>query len=261
MATEAGPVPRLTITNGHLRGNAFDVPAGRSTLGRTPTAAITIEDGSVSRTHAELMRTGTRVVLTDLGSTNGTRVNNQPLDGPRELRDGDVVRIGSVDLRFMAPERGGGSANYSFGGVGGSVQTGDGTQYAAGRDQYVASGDQYVAGRDIHAGDYSVHISDGYEPTDEIFQGKGPGRLLAIIGSVVALVGFGLWGYLILSFVVADDMDPSENPFSREIVDGVPWALAALGLFLLGGVLAGIGTGMSKAARRREEERRRRRMR
>lgn len=37
---------------------------------------------------------------------------------------------------------------YDFGGVQGPVQTGDGTQYAAGRDQYVAHGDQYVAGRD-----------------------------------------------------------------------------------------------------------------
>ena len=41
-----------------------------------------------------------------------------------------------------------GDSHYDFGGVRGPVQTGDGTQYAAGRDQYVAHGDQYVAGRD-----------------------------------------------------------------------------------------------------------------
>lgn len=41
-----------------------------------------------------------------------------------------------------------GDSHYDFGGVRGPVQTGDGTQNAAGRNQYVAHGDQYVAGRD-----------------------------------------------------------------------------------------------------------------
>lgn len=262
MATDANPVPRLTITSGQLRGSVFDVPAGRVTIGRTPTAEITIDHSSVSREHAELVRTGAQVVLTDRGSTNGTRVNDQLLGGSRELHDGDIVRLGSVELRFAAPSsRGGGSASYSFGGVQGPVQTGDGTQYAAGRDQYVAEGDQYVAGRDIHAPDYNIQITDGYDPADEIFQGRGFGRVLAVIGYIVALVGFALWGYLLFSFIVADDIAPGENPFTREIVEGVPWAPAAFGIFALGGVLAAIGTGMSKAARRREEEYRRHRRR
>ncbi|HEX6197059.1 MAG TPA: FHA domain-containing protein [Jiangellaceae bacterium] len=252
-------MPRLTVAGGQLNGRAFDVPPGRTTIGRTPAAEITIDDSTVSRAHAELVRSGLQVVLTDLGSTNGTRVNDQPLDGSRELRDGDVVRLGSVELRFAAAHgQSYGSTSYSFGGVQGSVQTGSGTQYAAGRDQYVAGEDQYVAGRDIHASEYN--ISDGYDPSDEIFQGRGIGRLLAVIGSLIALVGFGMWMYLILGAAAgAGDGRIPENPFEREIIDGVPWPLAAFGIFALGGVLAGIGTGMSKAARRREEQRRRRR--
>lgn len=261
MGTEASALPRLTITDGPMGGRAFDVPPGRTTIGRTSAAAITIDDGTVSREHAELVRSGTQVVVTDLGSTNGTRVNDQPLAGSRELHDGDVVCLGSVELRFAAAsDRGREPTSYSFGGVQGPVQAGSGTQYAAGRDQYVAGGEQYVAGRDIHASEYSVNISDGYEPTDEIFQGRGVGRLLAVIGSVVVLVGFGMWAYLILGLMTGIvDTDPGENPFTLEIVDGVPLAIAAFGLIILGGVLGGIGTGMSKAARRREERHRRRR--
>jgi hypothetical protein len=249
------------ITSGPLSGRAFDVPPGRTTIGRTSAAAITIDDSTVSREHAELVRSGVQVVLRDLGSTNGTRVNDQALVGSRELQDGDVVRLGSVELRFVAASgQGRESTSYSFGGVQGPVQAGDGTQYAAGRDQYVAEGDQYVAGRDIHAHDYSIEITDGYDPSDEIFQGRGAGRLLAVIGSVMMLAGFGMWAYLILGLMTGIvDTDPGENPFTLEIVNGVPLAFAAFGFIIAGGVLAGIGTGMSKAARRREEQRRRRR--
>jgi hypothetical protein len=171
------------------------------------------------------------------------------------------VRLGSVELRFAAASgQGRQSTSYSFGGVQGPVQTGDGTQYAAGRDQHVAEGDQYVAGRDIHANDYSVEITDGYDPSDEIFQGRGAGRLFAVIGYVVIVVGFGMWAYLILGLMTGMvDTDPGENPFTLEIVDGVPVAFAAFGFIIAGGVLAGVGTGMSKAARRREERRHRRR--
>jgi hypothetical protein len=84
-------------------------------------------------------------VLADLGSTNGTWVNQRRLHpGDRhdgvELRDGDEVRFGSVTMRVSmgpaAPETA--VRQYAFGDVHGPVQTGDGQQYTAGRDQYVA---------------------------------------------------------------------------------------------------------------------------
>jgi pSer/pThr/pTyr-binding forkhead associated (FHA) protein len=88
-----------------MRGAGFDIPPGRSEIGREAGVAILLDDQDVSRHHAVLERTGSRVVLTDPGSTNGTWVNRRQLrpGDPRdrvELRDGDEVRLGSVTLQF-----------------------------------------------------------------------------------------------------------------------------------------------------------------
>jgi hypothetical protein len=68
------------------------------------------------------------------------------------------------------------------------------------------------------------------------------------------MAGFALWMYLILSGFGSSGL--SENPFERSIA-GVPVAVLGFGGFAGGGVLAGIGSGMAKAARKREEQRRR----
>jgi diguanylate cyclase (GGDEF)-like protein len=57
---------------------------------------------SLSRSHARLRFAGSRVVLEDLGSRNGTFVNDrQVLDGPVELRSGDRFQVGSVHFKFL----------------------------------------------------------------------------------------------------------------------------------------------------------------
>jgi hypothetical protein len=68
-------------------------------IGRLPECGVVLQDTNVSRRHAELRRAGEGVVLTDLGSTNGTRVNGTPI---REqiLTSGDEVSVGSTRLIF-----------------------------------------------------------------------------------------------------------------------------------------------------------------
>ena len=71
------------------------------TIGRAADNAATLDgDDFASAHHArvELQRDG--VWLLDLGSTNGTWVNGERMDGRRKLREGDVVRIGQTELRF-----------------------------------------------------------------------------------------------------------------------------------------------------------------
>jgi FHA domain len=260
MSSGPAPTPQLVVVNGRMRGAGFEIPSGRSEIGRQAGVAILLDDQDVSRRHAVLDRTGGRVVLADLGSTNGTWVNRRRLgagggrDGV-ELRDGDEVRVGSVTLRVsMAPAPETAVRQYAFGDVHGPVQTGSGQQYTAGRDQYVAGRDQY--------NDNSVRVEDDYDPWDELFRGRGIGRGLMAVGGVVALVGFGLVMWFIFSAFgsgVEDFGGPGElsDPFQKELFPGVPLLAAGFGLFLAGGVLAGIGGGMSKAARKREEELRR----
>jgi DNA-binding response OmpR family regulator len=75
-----------------------------TTIGRAMENDIVITSRRVSREHARVERQGRRVVLVDLGSTNGSFLNEERVLAPVELRDGDCVSIGEVDLVFHDPE-------------------------------------------------------------------------------------------------------------------------------------------------------------
>jgi len=90
----------------------FSDPTGRehllsgqeTTIGRGVESDIVITSRRVSREHARVGRHGRHVTLVDLGSTNGTFLNDERVLGPVELRDGDRVSIGDVLLVFHDPE-------------------------------------------------------------------------------------------------------------------------------------------------------------
>jgi hypothetical protein len=69
------------------------------TIGRLPECAIALDDPNVSRRHAQLRREGTSVILVDLGSTNGTKVNGIQVT-ERRLTPGDLVTVGTTTMRF-----------------------------------------------------------------------------------------------------------------------------------------------------------------
>jgi predicted component of type VI protein secretion system len=75
---------------------------GRMTVGRDP-CEITLEDDQVSRRHARIEVRGGSVTLDDLGSRNGTYLNDVQVREPSRLRDGDVIRMGATVWRFEAP--------------------------------------------------------------------------------------------------------------------------------------------------------------
>jgi len=70
-------------------------------IGRGEDCNIRIQDHSVSRRHARLDPGPTGVLAVDLGSTNGSFVNDHPIDGSVPLRDGDYLRIGNCIYRFL----------------------------------------------------------------------------------------------------------------------------------------------------------------
>ena len=63
-------------------------------------ADIVLEDSFSSTRHARLFSQGEVVVIEDLGSTNGTYLNGEPLGGPQPLHDGDRIRIGDSEFTF-----------------------------------------------------------------------------------------------------------------------------------------------------------------
>jgi hypothetical protein len=72
-----------------------------ATLGRAAHADLVIVDPAVSAEHARFDRVGRAWVLTDLGSTNGTRVNDSRVNGRTPLAEGDVVVLGTVRLQIV----------------------------------------------------------------------------------------------------------------------------------------------------------------
>lgn len=90
----------LLIVDGMVR-ERFVLPSQPAVIGRTPPAAIVLDDTTVSRRHCQLSRIDGHVVLEDLGSTNGTLLNGAPLAAPKPLEDGDVVRIGGHELHYQ----------------------------------------------------------------------------------------------------------------------------------------------------------------
>ncbi len=67
------------------------------TIGRLPECGVILSDPNVSRRHAEVRRMGDDVVVSDLGSTNGTRVNGVPVR-EQHLANGDEITVGSTTL-------------------------------------------------------------------------------------------------------------------------------------------------------------------
>ena len=92
--------PRLTVESapGHQPGVAYDL-ADEVTLGRGD-VEIQLEDPFASSRHARIWRQGHVLVIEDLGSTNGTYLNDQPLNGPQPLHPGDRIRIGDSEFSF-----------------------------------------------------------------------------------------------------------------------------------------------------------------
>ncbi len=92
--------PRLVVESvpGLTRGMSYDVSEG-ATLGRGD-AEIQLEDPFASSQHARLTRQGAILVIEDLGSTNGTYLNDELLRGPRPLHAGDRVRIGDSTFTY-----------------------------------------------------------------------------------------------------------------------------------------------------------------
>ncbi len=73
---------------------------GENILGRGRDAAAWIDVHSVLRHHARVVVSGEAVTLEDLGSKNGTFLKGESVTAPRPLRDGDRVRIGTVEMTF-----------------------------------------------------------------------------------------------------------------------------------------------------------------
>lgn len=93
--------PVLVVISGKPLGKSFFLSKEVSVLGRDLTADISIGETSISRRHTEFRLTPDGLAVRDLGSTNGTFVNDQKVEGERDLSDGDLIRTGSTILKYL----------------------------------------------------------------------------------------------------------------------------------------------------------------
>ncbi len=84
------------------RGARYVIRQGETLVGRGDECTLQVDDVAVSRQHVMVRRMGDIVTLTDLGSSNGTFVNGEPLLGSLSLRAGDIVTMGKSELLLGA---------------------------------------------------------------------------------------------------------------------------------------------------------------
>ena len=98
-APEGGKRDRayLVVLAGSSVGEMYKIESERTVIGRGQKAQIRLLDDGISREHAQLVLQGERIVLQDLGSTNGTYCNGLKVD-KKELVDGDKILVGSTTI-------------------------------------------------------------------------------------------------------------------------------------------------------------------
>ena len=95
--------PALVVRAGGGRaGESFETEGPRTLIGRSPECDVFLDDVTVSRRHAEIVREGGAYVIRDLGSLNGTFVNRHRIENAT-LADDDEVQIGKYRMTFLLP--------------------------------------------------------------------------------------------------------------------------------------------------------------
>lgn len=98
-------VPRLIGQSGYLKDKVFYLDKPEVTVGRVKGCTIVVEDASVSRSHAKVLRKDDGFVVFDLRSFNGTFVNDEKVTR-KELNGGETVRFGDVAFTFLLHDTG-----------------------------------------------------------------------------------------------------------------------------------------------------------
>lgn len=92
--------PRLVALEGPIRGHQFMLGRSTTTIGRSIACQVPIEDDDVGYQHARIVRRRESVTIEAVMGSGETLVNDEQVAAPRELRHGDVIRIGAARLRY-----------------------------------------------------------------------------------------------------------------------------------------------------------------
>lgn len=92
--------PCLIMIKGDFIGQVYELSNDVTMLGRSDDVDLVVSDISISRRHAMIVKRVDGFYVSDLGSTNGTWVNRDPVASPRKLGEGDKLTLGMVTFKF-----------------------------------------------------------------------------------------------------------------------------------------------------------------
>ena len=98
--------PKLIVLSEQFRGKVFELTKDIHTVGRVDERDICIKDPSISSYHADFIKKGSTYILRDRNSTNGSRVNNEPIT-EKELKNTDMIQLGGVEMLFDCNDKSG----------------------------------------------------------------------------------------------------------------------------------------------------------
>jgi pSer/pThr/pTyr-binding forkhead associated (FHA) protein len=277
---------RLVVTApAALRGRVLSFGGERVVVGRQASSDLVLPDPSVSRAHAAVEFFNGGYAISDLGSAGGTTVNQRAVHDRYPLENGDSIRFASVEVRFEAaglgeektlirpddvPFRGGSSRA--------ARSRGDRSQGARSRgDQSQASfsvgaqrGEQVNnVGRDQYNHYVQQVRQERASFLEAVAGARTRARRLILLGFLLAVGGFGVYGWVVVRGVMSifdlvssasQSPDPEFSPDIPDLlgrkVDGIPigiigFAAAAVGTLFM---VIGIVMHISATSRRRRGE-------
>lgn len=98
-------LPTISYVNAEGKKKTVKLPIGTTTIGRSDSCGITLDDKQVSRSHAKVEVSEAVAIISDLGSGHGTRVNHHSLKGRVVLKHGDSISMGKTKLKFLVTKK------------------------------------------------------------------------------------------------------------------------------------------------------------
>lgn len=100
---ESGITATFVVKRGAMAGSRYPVNSEFTTIGRHPDSDIFLDDVTVSRRHAQVHRDGEAILISDVGSLNGTYLNRARIE-TANLRSGDEVQVGKFKFVFLTDD-------------------------------------------------------------------------------------------------------------------------------------------------------------
>jgi len=230
-------------------------------VGRQDSVDLRLDDPHVSRIHARLRRDGDRVLLDDLDSSGGTRVNGVPVRSGHELHHGDTISFATVDTRFerapTADDDRTVTADLPVEPVGAPAPS----SYQIGKQRAEVLNN---VGRDQY-NEYNQFVQERRTAfLEELATLKSNARRVLVFGFVLYVVGGCVYGFILLRFIasvsdtVADGSTDEPGPalFGSKVA-GVPIGLLGFAAAAVGTICIVVGAVMhvvAAAKRRRFEQ-------